>query len=80
MTYPQETPKRAPGHRVDHIPYIVIQSSPPTCESFPSRTEEAGHICSHLYWLPQVNRQGAAWAGTPEVHGSREPLYHLGGN
>lgn len=49
----------------------VIQSSPPTYESFPSRMEEAGHICSHLciYWLPQVNRQGAAWAGPQKYMG-----------
>lgn len=73
MTDPQETPKRAPGHRVDHIPYIVIQSSPPTCESFPSRTEEAGPICSHLYWLPQVNMQGAAWAGPQKYMGPDSP-------
>lgn len=49
----------------------VIQSSPPTYESFPSRMEEARHICSHLciYWLPQVNRQGTAWAGPQKYMG-----------
>lgn len=75
LTYPQATTINKRGanseYRVSPIPY---QSSPPT----PPWGEEGRPICCHLYWLSGINRQGGAWVGPQEVHGSR--ILHLGGS